>query len=74
MFESEDKIIASLLKEDLGFKRLYDKHLGLKQAVAGANAGNLAIDSTKLEQMKKEKLWLKDQMAKMIEAVQKQNG
>ncbi len=66
MSESEDKLVESLLKDNVGFKRLYDKHSKLKQEVAGANAGELAIDAVKIEQMKKEKLRLKDQMAKII--------
>ncbi len=67
MFEHEQNIVDSLLAENDNFKRLYDKHGDLKQRVKDANLGTVPLDNIALENMKKEKLLLKDQMAYMIE-------
>jgi uncharacterized protein YdcH (DUF465 family) len=67
MFEFDQDIVDSLLDESGNFKRLYEKHGELKQRVKDANNGAMPIDAYVLENMKKEKLMLKDQMAAMIE-------
>ena len=67
MFEYDQEIVDSLLAENSDFKRLYDKHVELKQRVKGANLGTDPIDDYSLENMKKEKLLLKDRMAHIIE-------
>ncbi len=67
MFEYDQQIVESLLSENNDFKRLYEKHHSLKQHVSEANSGNINIDQMELENLKKEKLLLKDQMAGMIE-------
>ena len=67
MFEFDQVIVDSLLAENSDFKRLYDKHGELKQRVKDANLGASGIDDYSLENMKKEKLFLKDQMAHLIE-------
>ena len=67
MFEFDHDIVENLLVENNNFKRLYDKHTRLKQRVSDAHEGTAGIDDFALENMKKEKLMLKDQMAAMIE-------
>ncbi len=67
MFEFDQNIVDSLLVENVDFKRLYDKHGELKQRVKDANLGASPMDNYSLENMKKEKLFLKDQMAHFIE-------
>ncbi len=67
MFEHDQDIVDSLLLENMDFKRLYEKHCELKQRVKEANMGTLPVDDFSLENMKKEKLMLKDKMAHMIE-------
>jgi uncharacterized protein YdcH (DUF465 family) len=67
MFEHEQNIVDSLLAENDDFKRLYDKHGELKRRVKDANFGTVPLDNIALENMKKEKLLLKDKMAHMIE-------
>ena len=67
MFEYDEDIVDVLLKENLDFKRLYDKHSNLKREVDGGNAGDFPIEEMDLGGMKKEKLFLKDQMAQIIE-------
>ena len=67
MFEHDEEIVEALLKDNVDFKRLYDKHLNLKRDVDSGNSGVSPIDDMELEGMKKEKLFLKDQMAQIIE-------
>ncbi|OGT35975.1 MAG: hypothetical protein A2W28_08650 [Gammaproteobacteria bacterium RBG_16_51_14] len=67
MFEFDQNIVDSLLGENNDFKRLYEKHGELKKRVKEANLGATPVDHFVLEDMKKEKLMLKDQMAAMIE-------
>ena len=66
MFEHDQEIVDSLLNEDDDFKRMYEKHGKLKQKVRDANLGAEPIDDFALENLKKEKLLLKDRMAAMI--------
>ncbi|MGH8602338.1 MAG: YdcH family protein [Gammaproteobacteria bacterium] len=68
MFEYDQEIVNALLSEDVNFKRLYEKHNDLKRRVHEANIGALAMDDFSLENLKKEKLFLKDQMAGIIES------
>lgn len=74
MFEYDEEIVEALLKERVDFKRLYDKYINLKQDVDSANVGDSPIEDMELERMKKEKLFLKDQMAKIIEDYRKDNA
>lgn len=65
MFEHDQEVVHSLLNESKNFRRLYDKHSLLKRAVQEANEGH--SDGLSLEELKKRKLDLKDQMSVMIE-------
>jgi len=67
MFEFDQQIVEALLTENADFRRLYDKHVELKHRVHEANAGADPVDDYALENMKKEKLMLKDRMAAMIQ-------
>ncbi len=67
MFEHDGEIVEVLLKENADFKRLYDKYSSLKRDVDNGNAGSITIKDMELEGMKKEKLFLKDQMTLIIE-------
>ena len=66
MFEYDNEIVESLLSENKDFERLYAKHGKLKQRVEQANAGVEPIDDLSLEQLKKEKLMVKDRLAFLI--------
>ena len=66
MFEYDQDIVDTLLQENENFKRMYQKHGELKQRVRDANAGAEPLDDFALENMKKEKLMLKDRMSAMI--------
>ena len=67
MFEYDNEIVECLRTENKDFERLYNKHVELKQKVHKANEGIDAVDDQSLEQMKKEKLQLKDRLATLIE-------
>ena len=67
MFEYDNEIVENLRTENKDFERLYNKHVELKQKVHKANEGIEAVDEQSLEQMKKEKLHLKDRLAEFIE-------
>ena len=74
MFEYDEDIVDALLKGSADFKRLYDKHLNLKREVDNVNAGSFYVEDMELERMKKEKLYLKDQMVRIIEDHRKDNA
>ena len=67
MFEYEIEIVENLLADNDDFKRLFDKHDQLKRRVNEANSGVEPVDDFSLENMKKEKLMLKDRMAAIVE-------
>lgn len=67
MFEHEQEIVEALLHENEEFARMYKKHNHLKNQVHEANIGTFAVDDFTLEDMKKQKLRLKDQMAAIIQ-------
>ena len=66
MNREEQELVERLLHDDGHFKHLYDKHHDLKQRVAQAQRKDPLLDDLSLEQLKKEKLLLKDQMAEII--------
>jgi len=74
MFEFDEEVVEALLKESVDFKRLYDKHVDLNRDVDSANNGDKPIEDMELEGMKKEKLYLKDQMAQIIENYRKDHA
>jgi hypothetical protein len=67
MFEFDQDIVSTLLNEDGNFRRLYDKHHALKERVSTVNHGGENLDEFSLENLKKQKLMLKDQMADIID-------
>ena len=68
MYASNPEIVTALVNENPEFKALFQRHRELDKQVDKAGAGQMAIADEALEQMKREKLQLKDQMYAMIEA------
>ena len=66
MFEYEQEIVNALLSENENFKRLYSRHGELKEKVKSANSGVEPLDGYELDNLKKEKLQVKDKLAAMI--------
>ena len=73
MFEYDHEIVDSLLSESKDFERLYTKHGELKQRVKRATIGSEVINDLSLEQLKKEKLLVKDRLANLIENYRRVN-
>ena len=67
MFENDQEIVNALLNNNKDFRRLYDKYSVLKNTVKEVNDGNVSMDQLSLEELKKVKLDLKDQMSFIIE-------
>ena len=74
MFEYDQEIVDTLLSENADFKRLYEKHGELKEKVHSANIGVDAVDDVTLENLKKEKLLLKDRMSVFIESYRREHA
>ena len=67
MFEQNNADVEHLLKENAAFRRLYNQHQQLDHRVAEAEAGKAPMEELELHQLKKKKLWAKDQMARMLD-------
>ena len=66
MFEKDQDTVDVLLSQSGEFRRLYDKHTALKSQVQDANGGAYGMEQSILEELKKTKLSLKDQMTVLI--------
>ncbi|UFH59009.1 YdcH family protein [Sulfurovum mangrovi] len=58
--------ISALKQENAHFAKIFEKHNELDQQTTDADEGRLHLTDTELEQMKKEKLLLKDEALAMI--------
>ena len=67
MFENQQKDVEILIKSDVEFRSLYQRHKELDGKVRDAELGVLPMDDTTLHNMKKEKLWAKDKLTYMWE-------
>lgn len=68
MFEERpQQELDSLLSSNPDFRRLYDRHRDLDRKVVNAELGVTPIDDLTLSQMKREKLAMKDRLARMYE-------
>jgi len=74
MFEHEEDIVNNLLQENADFKRMYDKVCQIRVQVKSANTGESPMDDYSLENLKKEKLYLKDRMAGMINEYRREHA
>jgi uncharacterized protein YdcH (DUF465 family) len=68
MFEEQpQQELDSLLKSNPEFKQLYQHHRDLDRKVMDAELGVLPVDDMSLMQMKRQKLAVKDRLARMYE-------
>lgn len=67
MFEHHKPEMEILLKENEDFRRLYNQHQQLDKRVAAAETGAAPMEDLALHKLKKEKLWTKDKMTRMME-------
>lgn len=66
MFENRQTSVNHLLGESIEFRRLYKKHQELHKKVHEAETGVRAMDDISLAQLKKEKLWHKDRLSRIL--------
>jgi uncharacterized protein len=68
MFEERpQQELDSILQSNPDFRRLYDQHRDLDRKVVNAELGVSPIDDLTLVQMKRQKLAMKDQLARMYD-------
>ncbi len=66
MFERRQDQLEKLRNENAEFRRIYNRHQELDKRVAAAETGDAPLGDMALNQMKKEKLRAKDQLARMM--------
>ena len=70
MFEHHQDLLEELLKENEDFRRNYNRHQELDKRVTAAELGTAPMGDLALNKLKKEKLWIKDKLAVLINAAQ----
>ena len=68
MFEHHQQEMEKLMKENEDFLRIYNRHQELDKRVSAAETGTAPMEDLALNQLKKEKLWAKDQLARIMES------
>ena len=68
MFEHHQAEMEKLMKENEDFLRIYNRHQELDKRVTAAEVGTAPMEDLALNQLKKEKLWAKDQLARIMDA------
>lgn len=69
MFEHRQEVMERLLKESEDFRRIFNRHQELDKRVSEAELGTAPMEDLALNQLKKEKLWAKDQLAHLMDSV-----
>lgn len=70
MFESQPQAeVEAMIEGNNEFKTLYQRHKKLDRQVLDAELGVMAVDTTTLAQMKREKLAAKDRLTRMYEVL-----
>jgi len=69
MFPEYRELISRLKGNDHHFTRLFDKHNELDHEIRNREAGTRAGSQLEIEQLKKEKLALKDQLYELLKKV-----
>jgi len=70
MFEHHQDLLAKLISNNEDFRRNYNRHQELDKQVTAAELGMAPMEDLALNRLKKEKLWLKDKLAVLINAAQ----
>jgi uncharacterized protein YdcH (DUF465 family) len=68
MFEHHKSELDELIKGNENFRRIYNRHQELDKRVTAAELGTAPMEDLALNQLKKEKLWAKDQLATLMDA------
>jgi uncharacterized protein YdcH (DUF465 family) len=67
MFEHRQEKMERLMKENEDFLRVFNRHQQLDKRVTAAETGTAPMEDLALNQLKKEKLWVKDKLARMMD-------
>jgi hypothetical protein len=70
MFEHHQNLVEELIKDNVDFRRNYNRHQELDKRVSAAELGSAPMGDLALNTLKKEKLWIKDKLAVLISAAQ----
>jgi uncharacterized protein YdcH (DUF465 family) len=68
MFEHRQEQMERLMKENEEFLRVFNRHQELDKRVTAAEIGTAPMEDLALIRLKKEKLWVKDQLARIMDA------
>ena len=68
MFEHHQDLLAEMIKKDEDFRQNYNRHQEIDKRVTAAELGTAPMEDHALNQLKKEKLWLKDKLAVFMNA------
>jgi uncharacterized protein YdcH (DUF465 family) len=68
MFEHHQQEMQQLMRENEDFLRIYNRHQELDKRVSAAETGTAPMEDLALNQLKKEKLWAKDQLARIMDS------
>ena len=68
MFEHRQDQMQQLLKEDQDFQRIFDRHQELDKQVTAAELGTAPMEDLALNKLKKEKLYAKDHLVRIMDA------
>lgn len=67
MFENHRDQMDVLLKDNLDFRKLYNHHQQIEKRVVAAENGTAPMDDMALNELKREKLRTKDQLARIMD-------
>jgi len=70
MFERQKSRMDELIRENEDFRRIYNRHQELDKRVTAAELGTAPMEDLALNQLKKEKLWIKDKNAVFMNEAQ----
>jgi len=70
MFSDQKNKLDQLMNDNEDFRRIYDRHQELDKRVTAAELGTAPMEDLALNQLKKEKLWIKDKLAVLMNAAQ----
>jgi uncharacterized protein YdcH (DUF465 family) len=70
MFESQQAEMEHLIESNTEFKALYNDHKQLEKRVTAAENGTAPMSNDALNQLKREKLRIKDKLTRLMEAAQ----
>jgi uncharacterized protein YdcH (DUF465 family) len=69
MFEHRQEQMERMKQENEDFLRVFNRHQELDKRVIAAEVGTAPMEDLALNQLKKEKLWAKDKLARMMDTV-----